>query len=371
MQRLRKYVEFGGEPVMLSDEDLATLKKQANAYREEPGLTVIGFKDKAAIPWYHTLETPYLIYPNDDVVQGSREAFVNLHAAMLRKSVIAIGEVLHRVTFKSRLCAMYPIEETFEERDNKEDIDEHGDSDERQRQRSPPGMVVKYLPFEEDMRALEPDAAMKEIIGRHLPVVQDYRTKEESDQVESCMINEQIGDAHASGSIASEEAVTAAMELVRRQHFEGMELGLDFENGALARFFNYLEAVALGATPNTEHGFDTVVDDKAILQVAVEQIQAFQQALPEDLEVESKPKTTSRKRKLVPDESGLDWVQLYQSNAVDTCTVDQLKKFLRSVGDKISGNKMEISFRVSKHLEKEMSSNAAQVAVKLESEERV
>jgi hypothetical protein len=366
MQRFRKYVEFGDERVILSDEDLATLKKQANAYREAPGLTFIGFKDKAAIPWYHTMETPYLIYPNDGVVQGSREAFVHLHAAMLRKSVIAMGEVLHRVTFKSRLCVIYPIEETFEERDDNDDFDENEYSEEPQRQRNPPGMVVKYLPFEEDMRALEPDAAMKELFGRHLPVAQDDGIKEESDLVESSMINEQTGDTHASGNIASEEAVTAAMELVRRQHFEGMELGLDFENGALARFFNYLEAVALGTTPSTEQGFDTIVDDEAIIHVAGEQIQAFQRALPDDLEEEAKPKTTSRKRKLVPDESGLDWVELYQSNAVDTCTVDQLKKFLRSAGEKISGNKAELLLRVSKHLEKEMSRAAGQAAVKEE-----
>ena len=90
-QRIREYAEFGGELIPITLEDKAELTKQANGYRESGGLTLLGFKDKNSIPFYHTLSKAYFIYPDDEIVQGSRRAFIQLHAAMLRKNVVAIG----------------------------------------------------------------------------------------------------------------------------------------------------------------------------------------------------------------------------------------------------------------------------------------
>jgi hypothetical protein len=304
----------------------------------------------------------YLIYPNDEVVKGSREAFVELHAAMLRKNVLAIGEVLHRIHWTSKLVAIYPIGEVLEE---------PTDDSENRRQKRPPGMMVVTLPFEDDMRTLEPDAATQEIeaqLGSRDLIMEDIAINCEGTIQDDPEPVTSIGtlDKNA-GNIASEKLVTAAMELVGRQRLEGWELGEDFANAALVEFFNYLESVALELPASEEEEeFDTRLDDETVLEAARDQIRRFQQCLPEDVD---KPKTaTARKRKLVADDSGLDWEHFYRTDALEDCKVPDLKKYLRSAGEPLSGNKAAIVLRVTQHLrlQLQLEKKQEQVTVKME-----
>jgi hypothetical protein len=72
------------------------------------------------------------------------------------------------------------------------------------------------------------------------------------------------------------------------------------------------------------------------------QIDAFKSRLPEDI----KPAKASRKRKqeTVPDDSGIDWEKKYREGELHGCKVPDLKKFLRSVGLPVSGNKGVVRF---------------------------
>jgi ATP-dependent DNA helicase 2 subunit 1 len=350
LKRLRHYAKFGGEFVRITKEDLAEMRYQANGRRDEAGLTLLGFRPVDSIPFYHNMGPAYLIYPNDDdLVKGSRAAFQALHASMLRKQVLALGEVLFRVQWSSKLVAIYPLEEEVSEEDGQ--------------QKRPPGMMVITLPFEDDMRELEPDAATKELL-----VSNDLgNIKKEEDQQPDDVPSMDMDDPDGvgAGNVASQSLVDAAVNLIGCQRLQGMTLGEDFTNAALDDFFNYLEAVALELpAPSEEAEYDTRPDDDTILGVVRDQIEAFRQHLPED--AVAKPKKAARKRKIVPDDTGLDWEELYRSDALDSCKVDQLKSFLRSKGGSTTGKKAVLVQAVAGCLRADLEKRTGQGKVKME-----
>ena len=115
---------------------------------------------------------------------------------MVKKQIMGIGELLLRVSSTSRLVAIIPQKEEYEQNDDEESYT----------QISPPGLLLVPLAFEDDMRVLL--------------------------------------DTH--NFEASKEMVHAAMELIRHQNIEdSIEIGQSFENPGLKNFWNLLEAVAL------------------------------------------------------------------------------------------------------------------------------
>jgi non-homologous end joining protein Ku len=297
--RVRTYVELGGERVPMSLDDKAIIRIAGNA-NESGSLILLGFKDKNAIPFTHTLEATYFAYPDDKTVEGSSSAFAHLHAAMLRKNVVAIGELLTRAKGMARLVAMSPLEEEL--------CTDEIDGQEVLRLKSPPGMVVVALPFEDEMRAMDPDAAVRSL---------------------------ETGGA----AIATENVVNAAMALIRKQTIPNVEIGENFENATLSKFWDYVEHVALAeGPPDKQEEYDTVVDKERVLKDSGEQITALKESLPPDVVV--KAETAGSKRKIEPDDSGVDWELMFAEGRLSDLKNDQLKKKLRSVpGAKLSGNK--------------------------------
>lgn len=258
-------------------------------------LILLGFKDQnTAVPFYHAVEHSYFCYPTDATTAGSTDAFAHLHASMVRKKVVAIGELLVRVTATSRFVVMRPMECQ---------MDEDGED-----MLHPPGFIVTSFPFEDEMRTIDPDAGSKML--------------EEGED------------------IASDELVEAARDLIQNQTFDkGTVIGENFENAYIGRFWAYVESLALDEGMKADRKYDTEVDEEQILKRNGEQIDRFQQLLPEEPEPEKK----SRKRKeLVPDTSGVDWETMYSENALDQCKVPQLKSYLKSIGEPLSGNKATV-----------------------------
>lgn len=212
MQRFRQFFHFANELVPITPNDMKKINQNANG-GYAPGLTILGFKPMDSIPSYHSISKTFIVFPNDTDVKGSINAFMHLHATMLRKNVLAMGEALHRETSQSRLVAVYPFEET-----------EH----------LPPGMYVKSLPFEDDMRRIVPDAASiefdlpKELAARKF--VGEYPDNHGSNTKE---LFDSDDKNHVTGNIASEELIDAAMNLMNRQSIKSAEIGEDFENSAL------------------------------------------------------------------------------------------------------------------------------------------
>jgi len=325
--RLRQYARFSNELIPISKEDQREMKIQANGgehRRNKVGISLIGFRKRESIPFFHTTAANYLIYPNEETVHGSRKAFSHLHAAMQRKKVVAIAEVLHRTVWTSRLVAIFPDDESTGT------------------PKKPPGMLVMTLPFEDDMRSLEADEAIKwKNLQGSVKMEPGSPKPDAVESTDSCNI------------IASEDLINAAMNLMARQQLRGMELGQDFENAALVEFFNYLESVALELPVSSEtEEFDTRLDDETVLQAAKAQIDAFQALLPEELKPQKQGQRKRKQAAKAEDDSGVDWEGLYRSDSLNDCKVPELKTYLRSVGEPVSGNKAALVVRVNKHLRK-------------------
>mmetsp|Transcript_11578 Transcript_11578/g.25067 ORF Transcript_11578/g.25067 Transcript_11578/m.25067 type:complete len:773 (+) Transcript_11578:166-2484(+) len=287
LDRLRYYTEFGGTRVPMSKDEVDLMKQKANANEEVHSLILNGFKPIHSLPKLNFQNT-YLAYPNEEKVIGSRSAFTALHAAMLRKQVWAVGELLLRAKkATSRLVAMVPQAEERDEEDGT--------------QISPPGIILYSLPFEDDIRAID----------------------------------------EGNGDTADETLVNKAVELIRHQQMRGVDWGASFENPALTDFWNYIESIAIDIPlQQSENALD--VDPDAILANARAQIEDLEMSLPED-----EVKTTTRKRKApTVDDSGVNWRELYDTDGVKGCSMATLKKYLGSVGEKVSGKKDELVERV-------------------------
>lgn len=278
---------------------MGRIKNQSNA-TDHASLILLGFRHVDSIPLRFTLDRSYFLYPNEEMIKGSAVAFANLHAAMIRKNVLAVGEYLSRATATSRPVAVYPQQEVTE-------VGEDGAS---AIQVTPPGMILIELPFEDDIRVLEEDG------GKVVP---------------------------------EEESIEAAMKLVRKLTIRDFDLSM-FENQALMQFWNYIEAVALETKARAPEDFEPILDEEAILEAAGDRINAFRDSLPQDVKVEK----ATRKRKVVEDDSGCDWVDLFRTNSISSCTVATLKKFLGSRGARLSGKKAELAFRVGQMIGEEI-----------------
>jgi len=295
---MRKFFEFGGEMVPITEDDKMAIKKQCNANSEFPSLILLGFKPAESIPFYHVLKHPYFVYPNESVCQGSAEAFAHLHASMLRRNVVGIGEFLFRPTAISYLVALLPLAEEFETEE-----DEDGGGDPVTRQLRPPGMRVVRIPFEDELR----------------PVVADDATETFQSTGED---------------VAPEPLVEAAVKLVEKQQLNA-ELGYDFQNPAVEKYWDYVESIALEDGVKAGRKFDTEMSEEDILELAGDEIEKFSALLPEDIVAEKK-----RKAKILEvDDTGIDW----ETVDLSKCRVPELKKKLGAHGEKKSGNKTEVS----------------------------
>jgi hypothetical protein len=84
--------------------------------------------------------------------------------------------------------------------------------------------------------------------------------------------------------------------------------------------------------PKEINNYDTIIPAEGILKIAKAEIDAFNASLPIDIE-KPKAETKKRVRKIAPDDSGIDWKELYNRDEIETCKIDQLKTYLRSVGE--------------------------------------
>ena len=268
----------------MTAEDVRVIRRKSNANEGTASLILVGFKPIASMPRL-TFQNSYFASPNEEKVTGSGDAFAALLASMLRKEVIAIGELLLRATASSRLVAIVPQAEYHSEDG---------------RQTKPPGLLIFQLPFEDDIRSIEDDC----------------------------------------GETADEDLVEAAVELIKHQRIHGVEWGVSFENPALAEFWNYIESIAIGI-PLQRADNEVEIDSDAILAAAGAQIEALRIALPED-----EVKVKKRKAATQPDESDIDWIHLYKTDSLSDCSATKLKNYLRSIGEKLTGRKADLLERV-------------------------
>mmetsp|Transcript_16836 Transcript_16836/g.25281 ORF Transcript_16836/g.25281 Transcript_16836/m.25281 type:complete len:843 (+) Transcript_16836:1-2529(+) len=298
--RIRTFVDFGGERIPITKEEVSQIKRNSNGNPDTACLILLGFKPRSEMSRVHQfplIDRTLFAYPNEDMVKGSRAAFATLHASMSHKNVLGIGELLQRVTATSRLVAIIPQEE---------ELFEDGE------QEKPPGFLLIPMAYEDDIRAIPEN-------GDH---------------------------------DANPDLVSAAEGMIQRLNLDdNIIIGESFENPVLKTFWNYIESVALG-TPLVENDADeddTQWDEDTILSICGNQINTFKQLLPEDEVVvkERKRKTASVKA----DETGIDWIREFHENSFEELTIEELKAYLRSHGERVGGRKSDLIDRIKDHIQ--------------------
>jgi Ku70/Ku80 beta-barrel domain len=332
-RQLCTYFEFGNEYIPFSLRDKAMIKKQCNVNPNFASLVLLGFKPATAIPFYHTVEKSYFAYPSESTNRtnssanknsgssssSSVDAIAHLHVSMIRLNVIGIGELLTRATATSRLVVIRPIAETLRPVISSNDGDTENEEEVYMLVR-PPGLLISAIPFEDEMRMMPASYSVP-------PDGNDQKH-------------------------VSEEMIEAAMNVIEKQTFqEEIEIGADFANAAMNRFWNYIEHIAYNEdTVKDEVRYDSELNVTEVFADSVEQIETFLALLPEATEAE-KVASSGRKRKAAPasskkpapeDDSGLDWSSMVQRGTLSKCTVAVLKSKLRSIGEPVNGNKPEV-----------------------------
>ncbi|KAG7369125.1 Ku70/Ku80 beta-barrel domain containing protein [Nitzschia inconspicua] len=350
LARFRSFYYFVDELIPMQLEDSRQILKYANG-GYDPGLTILGFKPRDSIPFFHSIHLPLIIYPNDDQVQGSSAAFAQLHAAMLRKNVVAVGEAHHRQSWQSRLVAVFPIEKS--------------PSDEEMGR--PAGMLVVKLPFEDDIRAIAPDEASKEL--EMLKARENHHTGDNKKVLSSDAVilepPDLVGSAGNNtsehfylGSIATEDLVEAAMKMVSKLTVNKRSALVDVSNDAMDDFYSYLKSVALDL-PREKNGRREKIDESMLPSKAKMAIQRFFQLLPEDVPPQKPMAGKKRTKDLPPDETGIDWKMLFETDKLSSCKNNELKACLRSLGEKSTGAKTELVHRLRTRLQKEYAESNA------------
>ncbi|KAG0045857.1 X-ray repair cross-complementing protein 6 [Gryganskiella cystojenkinii] len=193
---LKYFWEFGGQKVIFSKEEIAAMKTFG-----PPGLALIGFKDRNAIPMRHNISHSIFLYPDEKSYEGSTRAFSSLLTAMAEMDKVAICSFTQRVNYSTRLVALIPQLEV---------VSEHG-------QDVPPGFQLIPLPWADDLRPL--------------PIQAEYRPPE--------------------------DLINAAKAIISKLNMKKGFVPDNYENPTLQKHYKVLQATALNQQ-------DMDIDDKTL-----------------------------------------------------------------------------------------------------------
>jgi hypothetical protein len=312
LRRLRTFAVLGKdeELVKIDAEEVAKLKKLCNANHDLSSLILLGFKKPESIPFHHTVEQPYYVYPSDDKVQGSTAAFAHLYASMLRKNVVGIGELLQRKDNTSRLVAIHPVAEEFF-------LAEEDDEEGYASQKYPPGWILTILPFENEIRAFPPDATIPAKAGEQAIVEVGEETLRKTEElINEMKINKEVGDG--------------------------------WKNMHVEKFWNYIEAIALEQSVPLDKNYAM----NPIPDVVVEHLRSFVDKLEATLPPPGAEDNLSKKRKASTNtklkaDQNTDWAAELQNGNLQRYPNADLSNALLLYGKKKSGTKAELIERLT------------------------
>jgi Ku70/Ku80 beta-barrel domain len=105
----------------------------------EPGIKLLGFKDRSELAFEDNVRHSFFIYPDEGAYAGSRRTFAALLSSMMKKGKIGLARVLTRRNASPSFCALLPQEG-------------EGES-ESEGWTEPSGFHLIPLPFADDIRA--------------------------------------------------------------------------------------------------------------------------------------------------------------------------------------------------------------------------
>ncbi|KAI9001483.1 ku70-like protein [Trametes punicea] len=298
-----KELEVGTRTVALGSKVFYTAEDVRN-FRTlglEPGLKLLGFKDRSELAFEDNVKHSIFIYPDEMSFSGSKRTFTALLRTMIKKKKIAIVLALTRRNASPIFCAMLP---------QAEKVDESG-------WREPPGFHLIPLPFADDIRAA--------------PVLKGFR--------------------------ASDELKEAAAKWINKLKVKNGSYPPDsYPNPALAYHNAQLEASAFREDFDPEAFEDLTLPKHDMMHKRAGQLMhEWKEVLLEDetANVIAAP-TAGRKRKADTEEAAIDEDEirrLHDKGQLHKLRVEDLKHFLKSKSEPVSGKKGELIQRVEDWLD--------------------
>ncbi|KIO25056.1 hypothetical protein M407DRAFT_76204 [Tulasnella calospora MUT 4182] len=296
----RRQVGAPRPPALFTAEQV----KEFKTLGVEPGIKILGFKDRDTLRFQDQLKHAYFIYPDESVYSGSTRTFNALLKATINRNKVALVRFLPRRASTPVFAVLLPQAERVTE----------------QGQQVPPGFHVITLPFADDIRAPE----LGELKG------------------------------------AAEEQTDLACKLIEKLTLKGQGYVPDtYLNPALGLHYGQLQATAFNEAFDPEDYVDTTVPNyEMIHKRAGEPMKEWKEMLEEDPEANiivapvKKSAATGTKRK-ADDSGSLDEMHVrdyYNDGRMNKLTVAQLKVFLKSKALAVSGNKAELLERAENWL---------------------
>ncbi|EIW57977.1 ku70-like protein [Trametes versicolor FP-101664 SS1] len=268
----------------------------------EPGIKLLGFKDRSELAFEDNVKHSVFVYPDEMTYSGSKRTFTALLRTMIKKEKIAIVLALMRRNASPVFCAVLP---------QAEKVDESG-------WREPPGFHLIPLPFADDIRAA----------------------------------------SQQKGFRASTELVAAARKWIEKLKVKNGSYPPDsYPNPALAYHNTQLEASAFREDFDPDAFEDLTVPKLDMMHKrAGKLIEEWKQALVEDdtANIVAAPPTTGRKRKAETQDVAVDEAEvrrLYDGEQLHKLRVEDLKNFLKSKSEPVSGKKADLVERVADWLD--------------------
>ncbi|XP_043199583.1 X-ray repair cross-complementing protein 6-like isoform X2 [Amphibalanus amphitrite] len=256
----------------------------------EPGLVLLGFRPATTLDGLQHVQPASFVYPEEARVKGSRQLFTALLRRCEERRLVAICRLVSRRNDTPHLVALQPQMERTE-----------GGV-----QIAPPGFHVIFLPFADDIRQLslpEPTRATDEQIEAARAIVMKLRFKYSPDKI---------------------------------------------ENPSLQKHWINIEAIALNRQQPDEFVDYTAPDVERIEKKAGSLIANFKELVSLDGDPDPSPAAKRARR----DPVDVDMKALAEARKVNTAKVDELKAFLKSVGQSVgTKKKAELVEAVYNHFE--------------------
>lgn len=287
-----RVVPLGKRPFYTADEI-----KSFRTLDLEPGIKLLGFKDRKELAFEDNVKHSVFIYPDELKYSGSKRTFAALLKKMIEKKKIGLVLALTRRNAAPVFCAMLPQAESGEEGGWNE----------------PAGFHLIPLPFADDIRAA--------------PLVEAFRAPDE------------LKDA-------------ARVWIDKLCVKDGTYPPDSYPNPALAYHNAQLQASAFREEFDPE-AFEDLTRPKydMIHKRAGNLMKEWKRALLTDESANVVPVTTGSKRKADVSVDEAEIRSKHEVGALAKLRVDQLKDFLKSKSQPVSGKKAELIERVGDWLD--------------------
>ncbi|XP_059180799.1 X-ray repair cross-complementing protein 6 [Centropristis striata] len=177
---IKKSQVYGKKQIVMERDEVDTIKKF-----DDPGLFLIGFKPMEKIKRHHHIKPSVFLYPEEEEVKGSACLFSALLTKCVEKNVFALCRIISRRNFPPRFVALVPQNEEI---------------DEGKVQITPPGFNAIYLPYADDIRALDvpqnPSASQIQV-DKMKEIVSKLRFKYRSDAFENPVLQQHYRNLEA------------------------------------------------------------------------------------------------------------------------------------------------------------------------------